>query len=47
MAIIQTAIATASSPLAAAQAAVATDVAAFNDSMDALSAAALAAKVPA
>jgi len=43
---IQTAIEAATSPLAAAQATVATDATAFNASLDALSAAALAAKVP-
>jgi len=43
---IETAIATATSPLAPAQALVNTDIAAFNASLDALSAAALAAKVP-
>lgn len=42
---IQTAIATATSPLAPAQALVSADVIAFNASLDALSAAALAAKI--
>jgi len=42
---IQAAIAAATSPLAPAQATVATDVTAFNASLDALSAAALGAKV--
>jgi|HubBroStandDraft_2_1064218.scaffolds.fasta_scaffold193677_3 hypothetical protein len=42
---IEAAIETATSPLAPAQATVATDATAFNASLDALSAAALAAKV--
>ncbi len=43
---IKTAIDTATAPLAAAQATAASDAAAFNASLDALSAAALAAKIP-
>ena len=42
---IEAAIATATQPLSAAQATVAADAAAFNAALDALSAAALAAKV--
>lgn len=42
---IKTSIETATAPLAAAEATVAVDVTAFNDALDALSAAALAAKV--
>ena len=44
---IQTAIATATGPLAPAQAQVATDVTAFNTALDAVIAAAQAAKIPA
>ena len=43
---IQTAIDTATAPLAAAQATVATDVTTFNSALDALAAAATAAKIP-
>jgi hypothetical protein len=46
VATIQTAISTASAPLAAAQAQLSTDASAFNATLDDLSAAALAAKVP-
>lgn len=46
VATIETAVAAAQAPLAAAQTQAATDAVAFNDSLDALSAAALAAKVP-
>ena len=45
VATIETAIATATAPLTAAQTQAATDATAFNASLDALSAAALAAKV--
>lgn len=45
VATIQTAISTATAPLAPAQAQLATDATAFNSTLDALSAAALAAKV--
>jgi hypothetical protein len=47
VATIQAGIATATSPLAPAQAQLATDAAAFNASLDALAAAAVAAKIPA
>jgi hypothetical protein len=43
---IQTSISTATAPLAPAQAQLSTDASAFNATLDALSAAALAAKVP-
>ena len=43
---IQTAIASASAPLPAAQAQVGTDAVAFNNALDALATAATAAKVP-
>lgn len=43
---IEASIATATAPLAAAQATVATDVSTFNASLDALAAAAVAAKIP-
>jgi hypothetical protein len=43
---IQTAIATATAPLAPAQAQLATDATAFNAALDQLSAAALGAKIP-
>lgn len=46
LATIQQAITAATTPLAPAQAQLATDAAAFNAALDALSAAALAAKVP-
>ena len=46
VATIQTAISQATAPLAGAEATLATDAVAFNASLDALSAAALAARVP-